>query len=239
MSNDSKPGSPLDDLLGKMENDLRLRRRDIDSHLLPIEMSLAAYRRALEAQAATEYAASHHLPRPELAALSPRVAAFNLIGTVEALREMPRTQVEKPEPAAGDVSAGATGHGAPAERASEPEPARSLVDALPKVAASCDGRKLVIIGALSGRKRPLPEPLQGATEWVDTGEGGAHALGNLTTRIRQNRVFAVIICDGAISHQHSEPVLAAARAAHVAVGFAGKGGGAALARALKSIEEQL
>lgn len=237
MSNDSKPGSPLDDLLGKMENDLRLRRRDIDSHLLPIEIALAAYRRALEAQAATEYAASHHLPRPDLAALSPRVAAFNLIGTVEALREMPRSQVERPEAPA---SAGADGKQDAAETPDPgPDQPKALVDALPKVARACDTKKLVIIGALSGRRRALPEPLQGATEWVDTGEGGAHALGNLTTRIRQNRVFGVIICDAAISHQHSEPVLAAARTAHVAVGFAGKGGGAALARALKSIEEQL
>jgi len=235
MSNDSKPGSPLDDLLSKMENDLRLRRRDIDNHLVPIEIALAAYRRALEAQAATEYAASHHLPRPDLAALSPRVAAFNLMGTVEALREMPRSQVERPEtPASAPADAG---HAA-VETGGEEQP-KSLVDALPKLARACDTRKLVIIGALSGRRRPLPEPLQGATEWLDTGEGGAHALGNLTTRIRQNRVFAVIICDAAISHQHSEPVLAAARTAHVAVGFAGKGGGAALARALKSIEEQL
>lgn len=234
MSTDTRPGSPLDDLLSKMENDLRLRRRDIDSHLLPIEMALAAYRRALEAQAATEYAAGHHLPRPDLAALSPRVAAFNLIGTVEALREMPRPQAEPHPltPAEGPSTAAAEAAAAPGEP-------RSIVDALPKIAQACDGRKLVIVGALSGRKRPLPEPLEGATEWVDTSDGGAHALGNLPTRIRQNRVFAVIICDHAISHQHSEPVLAAARAAHVAVGFAGKGGGAALARALKAIEEQL
>lgn len=237
MSNDSKPGSPLDDLLSKMENDLRLRRRDIDSHLLPIEIALAAYRRALEAQAATEYAAGHHLPRPDLAALSPRVAAFNLIGTVEALREMPRTQVERPE--AVPAPAADVGHNTVEAGSAGAEQPKALVDALPKVARACDTKKLVIIGALSGRRRPLPEPLQGATEWLDTGEGGVHALGNLTTRIRQNRVFAVIICDAAISHQHSEPVLAAARTAHVAVGFAGKGGGAALARALRSIEEQL
>jgi hypothetical protein len=231
MSNETKPGSPLDELLARMENDLRLRRREIDTHLAPIEMALAAYRRALEAHAATEYAASHHLPRPELAALSPRVAAFNLIGTVEALREMPRTAETRDVQERRDA--------APALEAAEAERPRSLVDALPKVAAACDDKKLAIVGALAGRQRPLPEPLQAAAEWIDTSDGGAHVLGNLPTRIRQHRVFAVIICDQAISHQHSEPVVAAARAAQVPIGFAGKGGGAALARALKAIEEQL
>lgn len=250
MTNEVPSRSPLDDLLGKMENDLRLRRREIDSHLAPMELALAAYRRALEAQAATEYASSHHLPRPDLAALSPRIAAFNLMRTVEALREMPRTP--QPSSSTTDDVAGAEERGAQLQQgvahehgaqalSSEGEDtgARSLADALPKVAAACDAKKLVIVGALAGRKRALPEPLDGATEWVDTSDGGAHATGNLPTRIRQGRVFGLIVCDQSIAHQHSEPLVSAARSARVPVGFAGKGGGAAIARALKAIEEQL
>jgi hypothetical protein len=42
-----------------------------------------------------------------------------------------------------------------------------------------------------------------------------------------------------MSHKHTEPVLAAARAAGVPVGFAGQGGNAGIARALRSIEDQL
>ena len=241
MASDEKSSSPLDDLLSKMENDLRLKRREIDSHLAPLEQALFAYRRALEAQAATDYAASHHLPRPDLAALSPRIAAFNLMRTVEALREMPRTlaasatessEVAAPSPVHVDstqVVAQVDNDGATAP----------LSSALPKIVAACDDKKLVIIGALAGRKRSLPEPLDRATEWVDTSDGGAHAIGNLPTRIRQGRIFAVIVCDQSISHQHSAPVVAAARGAKVPVGFAGKGGGGAIGRALKAIEEQL
>lgn len=245
MSTEGKERAPLDDLLLKMENDLRAKKREIDTHLAPIELAVAAYRRALEANAATEYAATHHLPRPDLARLSPRIAAFNLMRTVEALREMPRA----PEPSetehvgSENVSApptlAASELSALVEVSDEGKRVLPLASALPKVVRACDTKKLVIVGALAGRKRPLPEPLDLATEWIDTSDGGAHPVGNLATRIRQGRVFGVIICEQAILHQHSEPVIAAARSSHVPVGFAGKGGGASIARALKTIEEQL
>ncbi len=250
MTSDEKPVSPLDDLLAKMQNHLHARRCAIDTHLAPIEFALAAYRRALEAQAASEYAAHHQLPKPDLSALSPRIAAFNLMRTVEALREMPKAAPaveESPEALEPRVQRSSSVPVGPDEelpmdvRAASEEKAvvRSLDSALPKIVDACDNKKLVIVGALAGRKRSLPDPLDRATEWVDTSDGGAHAIGNLPTRIRQGRIFAVIICDQSISHQHSEPVVTAARGARIPVGFAGKGGGGAIGRALKVIEEQL
>src|SRR5690606_8194020 len=113
-----------------------------------------------------------------------------------------------------------------------------LSDVLPRVSAACLSRKLVIVGALAGRKKPLPLPLDDATEWLDTSDSGRAAQA-LPARIRQGGLFGLIICDQSVSHQHTEPAVAAARASGLPIGFAGKGGAGAIARALSAIEEQL
>jgi hypothetical protein len=106
------------------------------------------------------------------------------------------------------------------------------------VAAACRTQKLVIVGALSGRKKSLPAPLEGATEWLDTSGATRRTVG-VPQRIKSGAIFALIICDQSVAHQHTEPLLAAARAKGIPVGFAGKGGAGAIARALEAIEEQL
>lgn len=243
----------LDLLLEGIERDLHVPKRDIAGRLAPVEAALYAYRRALEERAALEYAANHSWKRPVVGGLSPAQAARNLLASIEQLPELKEARQASaslvsqgrivPEASS---TAGALGGGESFPQAREAtgdtsleSDAKPLSSALPLVAAACDTKKLVIVGALAGRRRLLPDPLELAVEWIDTGGGGSHAIGNVPTRIRQGRIFGVIICEQAISHKHSEPLMAAARMAHVAVGFAGKGGVAGIARALKSIEEQM
>lgn len=241
--------SALLDLVDKIEQELHVRRRDILGRIAPVQVALDAYRRALEEHAAFEYATSHGLRRPDTAGLSKERAAHNLLATVQALPELAPIE-ESPAEGTGTPKGSAPSRrvelGGPqgeAESGAAPHTSRAellpLSTALPRVAAACDTKKLVIVGALSGRRRVLPEPLEHAAEWIDTSDGGAHAIGNVPTRIRQGRIFGVVICDQAISHKHSEPLVAAARSVNVAVGFAGKGGGAGIGRALRSIEDQL
>lgn len=241
MSRDSESsavGSPLDELASRIESELNLVRRDLEGRLGPIEAALEAYRRAVEEDAAREYASSHSIARPKGTGVTPAVAAENLKNAVSSLPELKR-QTEQT-----DVAPRA-GHEKPAEELSKEKPTtaasrqRPLHEALPRIAAACEDQKLVIVGAMKGRKKPLPSPLDTSTEWIDTSDGGAHAIGNLPQRIRQGRVFGVIICDQAVQHKHSEPLVSAARAVKVPVGFAGKGGAAGMARALEAVEEQL
>lgn len=230
--------SPLAELLARIESELNLVRRDLEGRVAPIEAALAAYKRAVEEQAVRSYAANHSIARPSGAGVAPDVAARNLQKAVLGLPELhlpelqpTQSRVQNEETETRRVEA-------------DPSPARgaqprSFEEALPFVAAACSAQKMVIVGALKGRKKPLPSPLDASVEWVDTSDGGAHAIGNLPQRIRQGRVFGVIICDQAVQHKHSEPLVSAARAAKVPVGFAGKGGARSLARALEAIEEQL
>ncbi|HXS17665.1 MAG TPA: hypothetical protein VN764_10780, partial [Polyangiaceae bacterium] len=113
--------------------------------------------------------------------------------------------------------------------------------ALAALTAHCSGRKLVVIGALAGRRKDgvLPPPLEERTEWVDTERDGVHAIGNLPQRIRQNRVGAVVILDRAVQHKHTEPIVAAARDTNTPLAFAGKGGNASLLRAVEQLDKRL
>jgi hypothetical protein len=49
----------------------------------------------------------------------------------------------------------------------------------------------------------------------------------------------VIILDKAVQHQHTDPVVSAARNASIPIAFAGKGGQSSLQRALEQIEKAL
>jgi hypothetical protein len=244
-----QPVTPLLQILQRVEQELHAKRRDIEGRLAPIEQALSAYRRALEEESAHEFARNHSLRDPDAIGIAPRTAAIKLMRAVGQLPELAsENRVDEHQPSR---ASGGSPHPAVAvpRGVSEASPAplatqestqfRSIADALPQIVDACDSKKLIIAGALAGRKRPLPEPLDGATEWIDTEDGGAHAIGNIPTRIRQGRIFGVIICDQAISHKHSEPLMAAARSVGVPIGFAAKGGGAAIGKALKSIEQQL
>jgi len=235
MTDVTAPPSPLDQVLAEVKHGLSAGVLGLERQLGPLEGALLAYRRALEADVAQKYAAAHSLRFQRPGGPTREAAARRLRDLVLALPELNLADAEVPDLPVPEASA-APDPVLPSP--GTPGPA-SLSDVLPRVAAAAAERSLVVIGALAGRKRALPEPLGSATEWIDTSQSGAHAVGNLPARIRQGRVLGVVICDQAVSHKHTEPVLAAARAANVPVGFAGKGGNAAIAKALRAIEEQL
>jgi hypothetical protein len=99
-------------------------------------------------------------------------------------------------------------------------------------------KKLVVVGALSGRDRAqaMPPELSLAVEWIDTEREGAHAIGNLPQRVRQGRVAALVILHRAVGHRHTESVTSAARDRDIPIAFAGQGGKASLQRALVQLE---
>jgi len=236
-------GSPLDDVLLGIESAIHLRKRDVGGLLAPIEAALAAYRLAAETEAAREYCAAHSLPAPRGAVLSRSLSAERLAQAVAALPELPSALSSAVSASASSERSSTDPLAAPSS-AHRSEPRASAVPtcvtaALPNLVRAVKNGRLVVIGAFAGRVRTLPEPLGTATDFIDTARDGVHAVGNLPQRLRQGRIVGVVICDLAISHQHSEPVVHAARAAHIPVGFAGKGGNAALARALESLEAQL
>jgi len=241
---DPDPPSALDVLESEVKRSLRARALELERRLGPLEGAVLAYRRALEAEVARDYAAAHSLRFERPAGKTRLSAATALHELVMGLPELAPHAAE-PELLPADP-------GEPADRLDparldrarlDParlDPARkAIADVLPHIAAELAERTLVILGSLGGRKRELPEALAARTEWIDTSQGGAHAVGNLPARVRQGRVLGIVICEQAISHKHTEPVVAAARGAGVPVGFAGKGGNAGIARALRAIEQQL
>jgi hypothetical protein len=239
MTDVTAPPSPLEQMLTEVRHGLSSGVLGVERLLGPVEGALLAYRRALEAEVASAYAAAHSLRFQRPGGPTRAAAAERLRDLVLALPELRPLDAAVPDLA---VPEGPAPEHAPSAPSPHEPPGRggaSLHDVLPRITAAAPERSLVVIGALSGRKRSLPEPLASATEWIDTSQGGAHAVGNLPARIRQGRVLGVVICDQAVSHKHTEPVLAAARAANVPVGFAGKGGNAGIAKALRAIEQQL
>lgn len=236
MSEPDRP-SPLEVLLADLERRVALGRLRVAERVGPLDALVSEYRRALEAEQARALAAQHGLSLPDAPPRAARDVLARLAKAVDVLRgdggggepqAVESAKAAAPEKRDTVTTSGADG---PASRA--------LADVLPKVARAAESQHLVIVGALSGRRRDLPEPLAGSTEWIDTGDGGAHAIGNLASRIKQGRVFGLVICDQAVQHKHSEPLVSAARAAGVPVGFATKGGMAGIARALEAIEGQL
>ena len=248
----SETTSALQQILAQVEQELHLRRRDLEGALEPTEHALASYRRACEEQAAIEYTTSRGLKQPETAGISPESAARRLLAAVLALPQLKQERARLRQegelhatlPTSAPPTSAPASSPAPQQKTEQREAAENptvlpLAAALPKIAAACGAKKLIVVGALAGRKRNLPDPLDDATQWVDTEGGSVQALRDLPARIRQGRIFGLIICDQAIGHHQSQPLVAAARALRVPVGFAGKGGGAAIGRALKSIEQQL
>lgn len=233
----SDPPLPIDELLETLRAALAARRRDALGRVAGVEAALGSYRRSLEQQIVSEFAAEHKLKAPAKGGMSVARASEELRDALLALPELAGLLAKAPA--------------SPPERppvAPEAErPPKQAVDDLPSsgalalLRAALASQKLVIIGALSSRDKAdaLPQAIAAATEWIDTERDGVHALGNLTQRIRQGRVVAVIILDRAVKHKHSEPALAAARDVRIPTAFAGQGGRASLARALAQIEGML
>lgn len=228
--------SPIDELLEGLRAALAARRRDGAARIDRVEAALNSYRRAVEQQIATEFAAEHRLKAPQKVGVSVARAAEELRDAVLALPEVARLLHDVPDI---DSSAPMTLK-APVSKAAAPPVLADVPPGWPKLRAAFASQKLVVIGALSrDRSDSVPDGFGEHTEWIDTERDGVHALGNLPQRIRQGRVCAVIILDRAVKHKHSEPALAAAREAHVPTAFAGQGGRASLERALTQLEGML
>ena len=229
----SDPASPIDDLLESLRAALAARRRDGTAGIERVQAALGSYRRAVEQQIASEFAAEHRLKAPAKTGLSVARAAEELRDAVQQLPE-----VAQPSSAASgllELPSLVTD-----TEASGPMTLKAPPTNWPRLRAALVSQKLVVIGALSrDRSESAPAGIGEHIEWIDTERDGVHALGNLPQRIRQGRVAGVIILDRAVKHKHSEPALAAARDAKVPTAFAGQGGRASLERALTQIEGML
>jgi len=244
MGDASEPASPIDELLESLRAALAARRRDGAQRVERVAAALGSYRRAVESQIATEFAAEHRLKTPQKVGVSVTRAAEELRDAVLELPELSRLLSRAPalfETSDAETSGPMTLKAPPASsaKAAAAESAPST-PSWPRLRHALSSQKLVVIGALSrDRSDSAPDGIGEHIEWIDTERDGVHALGNLPQRIRQGRVAAVVILDRAVKHKHSEPALAAARDAKIPTAFAGQGGRASLERALTQIETML
>lgn len=226
----------FDDLLRSIESDLNLGRRDLEERLGPIRAALDSYERSVLEQRMLDYCQAHSLRRPRTAGIPAGAAARALLHLVRSLPELGATSdsappEEKTEP---DNSAAEPAPSAPVD-----EVAARFAEKFPALAQAAEGGRLLVMGAFSGRTKTLPRPLAEVTDWIDTASDGNRIVAAAVRRITSGGVFGIIICDQAISHQHSDPAVRAARTHKIPVAYAGKGGNAALARAFEAMEEAL
>jgi hypothetical protein len=245
MGDASDSASPIDDLLESLRAALAARRRDGAARIERVQAALGSYRRAVEQQIATEFAAEHRLKAPAGARVGVSVAraAEELRDAVLELPELARLLAPSPssvETQDAEASGPTSLKAPPASKGKAVSETPPLSTSWPRLRSVLTTQKLVVIGALSrDRSESAPDGIAEHIEWIDTERDGVHALGNLPQRIRQGRVAGVIILDRAVKHKHSEPAVAAARDAHVPTAFAGQGGRASLERALTQIESML
>jgi hypothetical protein len=243
----SDPASPIDDLLESLRAALAARRRDGGARIERVEAALGSYRRAIEQQIATEFAAEHKLKAPLKVGPSVTRAAEELRDAVLELPELgqllQRREASALEPVDTEQNGPITARGPASKVPTSIKAPAIIVDApqgWPRLRAAMESQKLVVVGALSrDRSDSVPDGFGDHIEWIDTERDGVHALGNLPQRIRQGRVAGLIILDRAVKHKHSEPALAAARDAHVPTAFAGQGGRVSLERAFTQLETML
>src|SRR5215217_7186781 len=89
--------SPIDELLEGLRAALAARRRDGAVRIERVEAALSSYRRAVEHQLATEFAAEHRLKAPQKVGISVGRAAEELKDAVLALPDVARLLHEAAE----------------------------------------------------------------------------------------------------------------------------------------------
>lgn len=240
------PDSPITELARQIESALAARRTRLEERLLRVEQALKSYRLAAEARLAKEFAGEHGFKQQASSAPSVEQAAEQLLAAVRALPELePTKDAVSPASSASSASRSAakpTAKSAAAAPAKSAAPEPLVTTEFPLlVRAVEENKRLVVVGALSGRDRAqaMPVELALAVEWIDTEREGAHAIGNLPQRVRQGRVAALVILHRAVGHRHTEAVTAAARDRDIPLAFAGQGGKASLQRALVQLELNL
>lgn len=230
---------PLKDVLLRVESSLRAKQLKVDTPIVAVERALAAYKQAVHGALAAEFSREHRLKSSPPSAPDPAKLAQDLLLTVQALPELGLT--DRPRRATQVLPAPSEEVLVKLPPGSARAAAPAIPDSLPLVGAALTRGPVVIVGGLMRQDRlaRLPKALVSKIEWIDTNRGGSHAIGNLAQRIRQNRVAALIIIDGQVSHKHTDPVLAAAREVNVPAAYAGKGGQNALLRAVLELEKML
>jgi len=116
------------------------------------------------------------------------------------------------------------------------------VDLYPHLRERMRTRPLVVIGGheVAPTIAWITEALGAAPEWVETESGDSIDPGvRLAKRVREHRVAAVVVIQQFISHNISDVVTQAARAARVPFALGGKGGRPAMRLALHTIETVL
>ncbi len=231
----------LDALLQKIESDLHLIRRDLKGKLNPLRDALDAYERAVEEESVAAYCRDHSLKLPGLSGVSRASAASRVRNAFQSVADFCDNEGSQQNDGTETTSEPAKEllkekNGAPL---GEDEVSRAFRIKFGNLARASAQGKLLVFGAFAGRTKSLPGPLNSATEWIDTAHEGNRFVVNAVKRMRLGSIFAVIICDQAIQHQHAEPVVAQARAQGIPIGYAGKGGNGALARALEAVETAL
>lgn len=210
-------GSPLDQVLEVVRAALHGRRAVALERVQRIEGALADYVTALEEEIGREFAREHGLAQPKPAHDRARAAAA-LRDAVLALPEL------------ADV---------PERGSSPPPPPPSVAPPAAPASARAHPAPIVVVGGPGRKATSLPAEVEERLEWIDTTRQGTVAIGNLTHRIRSGRVAALVLLEGLVGHRHSEPLVGAAREAGIPFVYAGKGGRAALERALGDVLARL
>lgn len=232
----------LEDLLKSIQSELELPRRDHNAQLSALKMALEVYERALGEAQIAKYCEDHSIRKPVLSAPSPKDAARALLEKVEGLPELEHALLAQRNLEAADAFEAEKDEfdevvTLPAVE--ESEISKQFRLKFPELTSAAEIGKMLIFGAFAGRTKKLPGVLAESGEWIDTSGDGTRTVSSAVKRIRDGKVFAVIICEQAIAHQHADPVVASARNQKIPLAYAGKGGAAALARALESLEERL
>lgn len=232
----------FDDLLKSIESELNVARRDLEGRIGPIRTALDSYERAVLEQRTLDYCQAHSLRRPKTAGIPAPAAAHALLHLVRSLPEL-GAALDSPSPE--EPSSAEEGRTpeetSPDETQAPPkdEIATRFAEKFPALTRATGDGRLLVFGAFSGRTKKLPGPLGDVTDWIDTATDGNRLVAAAVRRITSGGVFGIIICDQAISHQHSDPAVRAARSHKIPIAYAGKGGNASLARAFETLEESL
>lgn len=227
---------PFDAWLQGLRSDLNARWAESARRIQELKAAVVLYERACSEAQVYAYAAASGLKRPAPPAPTPEAAAASLLTLVRALPGL--TRAPAPEPPALPQTLKAT---PPPDAPAPATQAAGLEPLLPNLTRELSVGPLVIVGGMERREQlaHLPPNIRASVEWVETSRQGTHAIGNLATRIRQRRLAGLILMEGTIGHKHSDPLIAAARDAGIAAAYAGKGGQAALRRAVLQIERML
>lgn len=241
------PFAPLDVLVESVRSALNARRLEALAPADAVQEALTRYVSAIEQRIARTFANDHQLKAPASGSdLDATSEARRLLSLVESLPEL-RTASTSEGQRDGLSRAAAETRGPPTPAApalphgTAASPITIASQPVERLSRALEHAPLVIVGGVAHPERlaGLDDRFQNQIEWIDTTRQGTHAIGNLERRIREGRVAALVMLEGSLSHKHSDPLVTAARHVALPCAYAGKGGRAALSRALLDIEAML